>query len=177
MKLERAMGLNRKELADMLRRWADNLDAGKSIDIAGLGVEMPEELSVKVVYKEKNNKAKAKLKVMWPVITAEGESAIASDKPKGDVKWIKKEMGEVLKSLHRGFESGLDAPLADVQRFLELSTLFLERAKPAWRQGAGEVVKTARFLVEAVREGNKETIRQRLDELSQLRRQCHDSFK
>lgn len=177
MKLERAPRLNRKGLADMLRGWADNLDAGKSIDIAGLSVEVPDELSVKVVYAENNNKAKAKLKFAWGVSSPEGEPVMASDKPKSDVKWIKKGMGDLLNSLRRGIESGVDVSLADVERFRELSVLFLERARPAWRLGAAEVVDSAGFLIEAVRQGNREMVRQRLDELAGLRRQCHDSFK
>jgi len=177
MKLERALRLNSRELAAMLRDWADKLDSGIEIDVAGMSVNLPDELRVEVGYKEKNSKAKVKLKVTWPEVGRGSGPGVPHEHGKSDIKWIKEEMGELLNSLRRGIESGVDASLADAERFRELSALFLERAKPAWRPGAAEVVKTAGFLIEAVTQGKKETVRQRLDELAGLRRHYHDSFK
>ncbi len=168
---------SRLELADYLENLSEQLRRGV-LEARGRSWTVPEDLDVRMEFKEKKGRLVVKLKWSWA--TREDEARPSRDQAgpgRGDLKTVKKRLGAAFKALQQ--EAGPDA-LPDertVADFVGASRAFAALAAPDWQGAIKDYLDHLAALEQAAATRQPEVLGRELKALQDCMAACHREFK
>ncbi len=169
--------LTRLELADYLKNLSDQLRRG-ALEAHGRQWTVPNNLDVRMEFKEKKGHLAAKLSWSWSTLedydrTARDEVSRWQD----SMKTVKKRLGVSFKALQQAVSQGAfpdDRTLGD---FVASSQAFAAMAEPDWQGAMQEYLDHLTNLQHAVANRQQEVMLHELRDLQACMSSCHREFK
>jgi XXXCH domain-containing protein len=169
--------LTRLELADYLQNLSEQLRQG-ALSTHGRQWTVPDNLDVRMEFKEKKGYLVAKLSWSWSTL---GDYDHTSREEVGryqeSMKTVKKRMGASFKALQQAVGQGAipdDQTLAD---FVAASQAFAAMAEPDWQVAMQEYLDHLANLQHAVANRQQEVMLHELRDLQACMSSCHREFK
>jgi XXXCH domain-containing protein len=169
--------LSRLELADYLENLSEQLHRG-ALEIDGRHWTVPDDLDVRMEFKEKKGYLVAKLSWSWPTLGDYDQSSREEfSRYQDSMKTLKKRMGASFKALQQAVGQGAfpdDKALAD---FVAVSQAFAAMAEPDWQRAMQEYLDHLANLQHAVANRQQEVMLHELRDLQTCMSSCHREFK
>ena len=169
--------LSRLELADYLKNLSEELRRG-AMEARGRRWTVPDELDVRMEFKEKKGRLVAKLSWSWSTLKDyDSASREEVNRWQGDLKTVKKRLGAAFKALQQATSQGAfpdDRTLGD---FAESSRAFAAMAEPDWENAMQEYLDHLANLEHAVAGRQQEVMLHELRDLQNCMAACHREFK
>jgi len=169
--------LTRLELAEYLQNLGDQLRRG-ALEVHGRRWTVPENLDVRLEFKEKKGFLGAKLS--WSCSTLGDYDRASRDEVnhyQDSMKTVKKRLGASFKALQQAVGQGAfpdDRTLAD---FVASSQAFAALAEPEWQGAMQEYLDHLTNLQHAVANRHQEVMLHELRDLQACMSSCHREFK
>ena len=169
--------LSRLELADYLKNLSEELRRG-AMEAQGRHWGVPDELDVRMEFKEKKGRLVAKLSWSWSTLKDyDPASREEVNRWQDDMKTVKKRLGAAFKALQQAVSQGAfpdDRTLGD---FVEISRAFAAMAEPEWATAMQEYMDHLANLGHAVANRQQEVMLHELRDLQACMSSCHREFK
>jgi XXXCH domain-containing protein len=169
--------LGRLELADYLKNLSDQLRRG-ALETDGRHWTVPDDLDVRMEFKEKRGCLVAKLSWSWSTLGDYDRSSREEvSRYQESMKTMKKRMGASFKALQQVVSQGAfpdDKILAD---FVGVSQAFAAMAEPDWQGAMQEYLDHLANLQHAVANRQQEVMLHELRDLQACMSSCHREFK
>ena len=169
--------LSRLELADYLKNLSEELRRG-AMEAQGRLWTVPDELDVRMEFKEKKGRLNAKLSWSWSTLKDyDHVSREEVNRWQGDMKTVKKRLGAGFKALQQAVSQGAfpdDRTLGD---FVAISRAFAAMAEPDWENAMQEYLDHLANLQHAVANRQQEVMLHELRNLQNCMAACHREFK
>jgi XXXCH domain-containing protein len=169
--------LSRLELADYLKNLSEELRRG-AMEAQGRHWTVPDELDVRMEFKEKKGRLNAKLSWSWSTLKDyDHVSREEISRWQDSLKTVKKRLGAGFKALQQAVSQGAfpdDRTLGD---FAESSRAFAAMAEPDWESSMQEYMDHLANLTHAVANRQQEVMLHELRDLQNCMAACHREFK
>ena len=169
--------MSRLLLADYLHNQSEELRRG-TLAAQGRHWTVPDDLDVRMEFKEKKGRLAAKLSWSWS--TLKDYDRAARDEVgrwQGDMKTVKKRLGAAFKALQQAVGQGAFPDDRTLKDFVESSRAFGAMAEPDWATAMQEYLDHLANLERAVASGQQEVILHELRDLQNCMSSCHREFK
>lgn len=169
--------LSRLELADYLKNLSEEVRRG-AMEAQGRHWTVPDELDVRMEFKEKRGRLVAKLSWSWSTLKDYEPSAREEvNRWQGDMKTVKKRLGAAFKALLQATSQGAFPDDRTLEDFVELSRAFAALAEPEWAAAMQEYLDHLANLAHAVEGRQQEVMAHELRDLQNCMSSCHREFK
>jgi XXXCH domain-containing protein len=169
--------LTRLELADYLQNLSKQLRRG-ALEAQGRQWTVPDELDVRVEFKEKKGHLAAKLSWSWSTL---GNYDQASRDEVGrwqdSLKTVKKRLGATFKALQQAVGQSAFPDEKTLGDFVASSQAFAALAEPDWQGALQEYLDHLANLQHAVANRQQEVMLHELRDLQACMSSCHREFK
>ena len=169
--------MSRLELADYLTSLGEQLRQG-AFSVQGRHWTVPDDLNVRMEFKEKKGHLGAKLSWSWSTLKDyDPASRKEVNRWQGDLKTVKKRLGAGFKALQQAVSQGAfpdDRTLGD---FAASSRAFAAIAEPDWANAMQEYLDHLANLEHAVANRQQEVMLHELRDLQNCMAACHREFK
>jgi XXXCH domain-containing protein len=169
--------LTRLELADFLKGLSERLRLG-TLEVHGRQWTVPDDLEVRMEFKEKKGRLVAKLSWSWTTL---GDYDRASreevSRYHDDMKTVKKRMGASFKALQQAVSQGAFPDDKTLAEFVAVSQAFAAMAEPDWQGAMQEYMDHLANLQHAVANRQQEVMQHELRDLQACMSSCHREFK
>ena len=169
--------LSRLELADYLKNLSEELRRG-AMEAQGRHWTVPDELDVRMEFKEKKGRLHAKLSWSWSTLKDyDRVSREEVSRWQDSLKTVKKRLGASFKALQQAVSQGAfpdDRTLGD---FAESSRAFAAMAEPDLENAMQEYLDHLAILSHAVAGRQQEVMLHELRDLQNCMAACHREFK
>ena len=169
--------LSRLELADYLKNLSEELRRG-AMEAQGRHWTVPDELDVRMEFKEKKGRLHAKLSWSWSTLKDyDHVSREEVNRWQGDLKTVKKRLGAGFKALQQAVSQGAFPDEQTLRDFVESSRAFAAMAEPDWANAMQEYLDHLANLEHAVAGRQQEVMLHELRDLQNCMAACHREFK
>jgi XXXCH domain-containing protein len=169
--------LSRLELADYLHNLSEELRRG-ALSAQGRHWTVPEDLDVRMQFKEKQGRLVAKLSWSWSTLKDyDRASRDEVSRWQDDLKTVKKRMGAGFKALQQVVSQGAWPDDRTLRDFVESSRAFEAMAEPDWQGPMQEYLDHLANLQHAVANRQQEVVLHELRDLQNCMSSCHREFK
>jgi len=169
--------LSRLELADYLKNLSEELRRGALEAQARLWT-VPDELDVRMEFKEKKGRLVAKLSWSWSTLKDYDQASRDEvNRWQGDMKTVKKRLGAAFKGLQQAVSQGAFPDDRTLRDFMESSRAFAALAEPEWANAMQEYMDHLANLGHAVEGRQQEVMLHELRDLQNCMSSCHREFK
>ena len=169
--------MSRLELADYLTNLGQQLRQG-AFSAQGRHWTVPDNLNVRIEFKEKKGHLGAKLSWSWSTLgDYDGAAREEVSRGQDDMKTVKKRLGAAFKALQQAMSQGgwpEDRTLVD---FVATSRAFAAMAEPDWETAMQEYLDHLANLQHAVANRQQEVVLHELRDLQNCMAACHREFK
>jgi len=169
--------LSQLELADYLHNLSEELRRG-AMEAQGRHWTVPDELDVRMEFKEKKGRLVAKLSWSWS--TLKDYDRVARDEVsrwQGDMKTVKKRLGAAFKALQQAVSQDAWPDDRTLAEFMDSSRAFAAMAEPDWQGPMQEYLDHLANLEHAVANRQQEVMLHELRDLQNCMAACHREFK
>jgi XXXCH domain-containing protein len=169
--------MSRLELADYLTNLGQQLRQG-AFAAQGRHWTVPDDLFVRMEFKEKRGHLGAKLSWSWS--TLEDYHGLAREeisRGQESLKTVKKRLGTTFKALQQAVSSGGFPETRTVDDFAAASRAFAAMAEPEWATAMQEYLDHLANLEHAVANRQQEVMLHELRDLQASMSSCHREFK
>ena len=169
--------LSRLELADYLHNLSEELRRG-ALSAQERHWTVPDELDVRMEFKEKKGRLVAKLSWSWSTLTDYDPAARDEvSRWQGDLKTVKKRLAAAFKALQQAVSQGSFPDDRTLKDFAESSRAFGAMAEPDWANAMQEYLDHLANLQHAVANRQQEVMLHELRDLQNCMSSCHREFK
>ena len=183
MKYEEKMIVSKDQFAGFLLDSAKQVLTEKNIVLGELMIRLPDTFEIKLEYKEKKEKNKFEIEVVWPsqenaaALKPMPAQVIAPKALAGGFKETKKAMEKTFLAISDMLNSNRHPSPADLNHFLELVRAARQRSKQAWQPAMTELEDAANALVKAANGGDYGLAETKIAEIKNLKDKYHRIFK
>jgi XXXCH domain-containing protein len=169
--------MSRLELADYLSNLGEQLRQG-AFSAQGRHWTVPDNLNVRIEFKEKKGHLGAKLSWSWSTLDdydrgAREEVSRAQD----SMKTVKKRLGAGFRALQQAVSQGGWPEARNLEDFVATSRAFAAMAEPEWEAAMQEYLDHLANLEHAVANRQQEVMLHELRDLQACMSSCHQEFK
>jgi XXXCH domain-containing protein len=169
--------MSRLELADYLTSLAEQLRQG-AFSAQGRHWTVPDNLNVRMEFKEKKGHLGAKLSWSWSTLGDYDQAAREEVSRKQDsMKTVKKRLGADFKALQQAVSQGAFPDTRTLEDFAATSRAFAAMAEPEWATAMQEYLDHLANLEHAVANRQQEVMLHELRDLQNCMATCHREFK
>jgi XXXCH domain-containing protein len=169
--------LSRLELADYLKNLSEELRRG-AMEAQGRHWTVPDELDVRMEFKEKKGRLNAKLSWSWSTLKDyDHVSREEVSRWQDSLKTVKKRLGAGFKALPQAVSQGAWPDERTFGDFAESSRAFAAMAEPDWENAMQEYLDHLAILTHAVANRQQEVMLHELRDLQNCMSSCHREFK
>ena len=169
--------MNRLELADYLTNLGEELRQG-ALSAHGRRWTVPDNLDVRMEFKEKKGRLVAKLSWSWSTLTDYDPAARHEvGRWQDDMKTVKKRLGAAFKALQQAVSQGGWPDDRTLEDFVASSRAFAAMAEPDWGTAMQEYLDHLANLEHAVANRQQEVMLHELRDLQACMSSCHREFK
>ena len=169
--------MSRLELADYLTNLGEQLRQG-AFSAQGRRWTVPDNLNVRMEFKEKKGHLAAKLSWSWSTL---GDYAGAAreeiSRSQDSMKTVKKRLGADFKALQQAVSQGGFPEARTLENFVASSRAFAAMAEPDWGPAMQEYLDHLANLEHAVANRQQEVMLHELRDLQNCMATCHREFK
>ena len=169
--------LTRLELADYLKNLSEQLRRG-TLETHGRQWTVPDDLNVRMEFKEKKGHLGAKLSWSWSTL---GDYDRASQNEvsrwQDSMKTVKKRLGASFKALQQAVGQGAFPDARILGDFVASSQAFAAMAEPDWQGAMQDYLDHLDNLQHAVANRQQEVMLHELRDLQACMSSCHREFK
>ena len=174
-KAERTWG--RLELAEYLNHLSEQLHRG-ALEVQGRHWTVPEDLQVRMEFKEKKGRLVAKLSWSWSTLRDYDRHAREEVSHWQDsIKTVKKRLAADFKKLQQAVSQGAFPDEPTLSDFVASSQALAAMAEPDWQGAIQEFLDHLANLQHAVAHRPPEVMRHELRDLQNRMASCHREFK
>jgi XXXCH domain-containing protein len=169
--------MSRLELADYLTDLGQQLRQG-AFSAQGRHWTVPDDLSVRMEFKEKKGHLAAKLSWSWSTL-GDYDRAAREEISRGQdsLKTVKKRLGAAFKALQQALSQGGWPEARTIEDFVAASRAFAAMAEPEWETPMQEYLDHLANLEHAVANRQQEVMLHELRDLQVCMSSCHREFK
>ena len=169
--------MSRLELADYLKNLSEELRRG-ALEAQGRHWTVPDDLDVRMEFKEKKGRLVAKLRWSWSTL-GDYDGAAREEVSRGQesMKTVKKRLGAGFKALQQAVGQGAFPDDRTLEDFVESSRAFAAMAEPDWATAMQEYLDHLANLEHAVANRQQEVMLHELRDLQACMSSCHREFK
>ena len=169
--------MSRQELADYLTNLGQQLRQG-AFSAQGRHWTVPDNLNVRIEFKEKKGHLGAKLSWSWSTL-GDYDRAAREEVSRGQdsLKTVKKRLGAGFKALQQAAGQGAWPEDRTLQDFVATSRAFAAMAEPDWETAMQEYLDHLANLEHAVANRQQEVMLHELRDLQNCMAACHREFK
>jgi XXXCH domain-containing protein len=169
--------LSRLELADYLHNLSEELRRG-ALAAQGRHWTVPDELDVRMEFKEKKGRLVAKLSWSWSTLADyDPASRHEVSRWQDSMKTVKKQLGAAFKALQQAVGQGAWPDEQTLKDFVDSSRAFAALAEPDWANAMQEYLDHLAILTHAVANRQQEVMLHELRDLQNCMAACHREFK
>ncbi len=169
--------MSRLAWADYLHHLSEELRQG-ALAAQGRHWTVPEELDVRMEFKEKKGHLVAKLSWAWSTLgDYDGAARHEVSRWQDSMKTVKKRLGAAFKALQQAVGQGDFPDDRTLREFTESSRAFAAIAEPDWGQAMQEYMDHLANLTHAVANHQQEVMLHELRDLQNCMNSCHREFK
>jgi XXXCH domain-containing protein len=169
--------MSRLELADYLTNLGDQLRQG-AFGVQGRQWKVPDDLFVRLEFKEKKGHLTAKLSWSWSTLGDYHEAAREEiSRGQDSMKTVKKRLGAAFKALQQAVSPGGFPEPRVLEDFAAASRAFAALADPEWATAMQEYLDHLANLEHAVANRQQEVMLHELRDLQNCMATCHREFK
>ena len=172
-----AQTMSRLELADYLTNLGEQLRQG-AFSAQGRTWTVPDNLNVRMEFKEKKGHLGAKLSWSWSTL-GDYDRAAREEISRGQdsLKTLKKRLGAAFKALQQAISQGAFPEARILEDFVATSRTFAAMAEPDWANAMQEYLDHLANLEHAVANRQQEVMLHELRDLQNCMATCHREFK
>ena len=169
--------MSRLELADYLTNLGQQLRQG-AFSAQGRNWTVPDNLNVRLEFKEKKGHLGAKLSWSWSTL-GDYDRAAREEVNRGQdsLKTVKKRLGAAFKALQQVVSQGGWPEARTLEDFMATSRAFAAMAEPEWATAMQEYLDHLANLEHAVANRQQEVMLHELRDLQNCMATCHREFK
>ena len=169
--------MSRLELADYLTNLGQQLRQG-AFSAQGRHWTVPDNLNVRMEFKEKKGHLAAKLSWSWSTL-GDYDRAAREEVSRGQdsMKTLKKRLGAAFKALQQAVSQGGFPEARIMEDFVASSRLFAAMAEPDWANAMQEYLDHLAILTHAVANRQQEVMLHEIRDLQNCMAACHREFK
>jgi XXXCH domain-containing protein len=169
--------MSRLELADYLTNLGQQLRQG-AFAVQGRHWKVPDDLFVRLEFKEKKGHLGAKLSWSWSTL-GDYDQAARQEVSRGQesLKTVKKRLGAAFKALQQAVSQGGWPEARALEEFAAASRDFAAMAEPEWATAMQEYLDHLANLEHAVANRQQEVMLHELRDLQNCMATCHREFK
>ena len=169
--------LSRLELADYLQDLSEQVRRGV-LSAQGRHWTVPDDLDVRMEFKEKKGHLTAKLHWSWSTL-GDYHEATREEISRGQesMKTVKKRLGAAFKALQQAVSPGGFPEARVLEEFAAASRAFAALAEPEWETAMQEYLDHLANLTHAVANRQQEVMLHELRDLQAGMSSCHREFK
>jgi XXXCH domain-containing protein len=169
--------MSRLELADHLKNLSEDLRRG-ALAAQGRHWNVPDNLEVRMEFKEKKGRLVAKLNWSWSTLEDyDRGSRDEVSRWQDSLKTVKKRLGAAFKALQQAVSQGGWPDDRTLKDFVESSRAFAAMAEPDWANAMQEYLDHLANLQHAVEGRQQEVMLHELRDLQNCMAACHREFK
>lgn len=169
--------MSRLELADYLTDLGQQLRQG-TFSAQGRRWTVPDDLNVRVEFKEKKGYLAAKLSWSWSTLgDYDGAAREEISRGQDSLKTLKKRLGAGFKALQQAVSQGGWPDARTLEDFVASSRAFAAMAEPDWATAMQEYLDHLANLQHAVANRQQEVMLHELRDLQACMSSCHREFK
>jgi XXXCH domain-containing protein len=169
--------MSRLELADYLTNLGQQLRQG-AFAVQGRQWKVPEDLCVRLEFKEKKGHLTAKLRWSWSTLDDyHGAAREEISRSQESLKTVKKRLGAAFKALQQAVSQGGWPEPRVLEDFAAASRAFAALAEPEWATAMQEYLDHLANLTHAVDMRQQEVMLHELRDLQACMSSCHREFK
>ena len=169
--------MSRLELADYLTNLGEQLRQG-AFSAQGRHWTVPDNLNVRMEFKEKKGHLGAKLSWSWSTLKDyDPASRHEVSRWQDDMKTVKKRLGAGFKALQQAVSQGGWPEARTLDDFVATSRAFAAMAEPEWATAMQEYLDHLTNLEHAVANRQQEVMLHELRDLQACMATCHREFK
>jgi len=168
--------LSRLELADYLKNLSEQLRLG-SLTVQGRRWAMPDDLDVRLEFKEKKGRLAAKINLSWSTLGDYDRPAReAVSRWQDSLKTVKKRLAAAFKAIRQAISQGAFPDDRTLEEFAASSRDFAALAEPDWGTAMQEYLDHLANLEHAVANRQPEVMLHELRDLQNCMNSCHREF-
>ena len=169
--------MSRLELADYLINLGEQLRQG-AFSAQGRHWTVPDNLNVRMEFKEKKGHLAAKLSWSWSTL-GDYDRAAREEVTRGQdsMKTLKKRLGAAFKELQQAVSQGGWPEARILEDFVATSRAFAAMAEPDWANAMREYLDHLAILTHAVANRQQEVMLHEIRDLQNCMTACHREFK
>jgi XXXCH domain-containing protein len=169
--------MSRLELAEYLTKLGEQLRQG-AFTVQGRHWTVPDDLFVRLEFKEKKGHLGAKLSWSWSTLGDYHEAAREEiSRGRESMKTVKKRLGAAFKALQQAVSPGGFPEPRVLEEFAAASRAFAALAEPEWATAMQEYLDHLANLEHAVANRQQEVMLHELRDLQACMSSCHREFK
>jgi XXXCH domain-containing protein len=169
--------MSRLELADYLTDLGEQLRQG-AFSAQGRHWTVPDDLNVRMEFKEKKGHLGAKLSWSWSTLSGyDGAAREEVSRSQDSMKTLKKRLGAGFKALQQAVSQGGFPEPRTLEDFVASSRAFAAMAEPDWETAMQEYLDHLTNLEHAVANRQQEVMLHELRDLQNCMSSCHREFK
>jgi XXXCH domain-containing protein len=169
--------MSRLELADYLTNLGEQLRQG-AFSAQGRHWTVPDNLNVRMEFKEKKGHLGAKLSWSWSTLSDYDQAAREEvSRGQDSMKTVKKRLGADFKALQQAVNQGGFPDARTLGNFVASSRAFAAMAEPDWETAMQEYLDHLANLEHAVANRQQEVMLHELRDLQARMSSCHREFK
>jgi XXXCH domain-containing protein len=169
--------MSRLELADYLTNLGEQLRQGV-FSAQGRRWTVPDNLNVRMEFKEKKGHLAAKLSWSWSTLgDYDGAAREEVSRGQADMKTVKKRLGAAFKALQQAVSQVGWPEALTLEDFAAASRAFAAMAEPDWETAMQEYLDHLANLEHAVANRQQEVMLHELRDLQACMSSCHREFK
>jgi XXXCH domain-containing protein len=169
--------MSREELADYLKNLSEELRRG-ALAAQGRHWTVPDDLEVRMEFKEKKGRLVAKLSWSWSTLKDyDAASRDEISRWQDSLKTVKKRLGADFKALQQAVSQGGFPDDRALRDFVESSRAFAAMAEPDWATAMQEYLDHLANLEHAIANRQQEVMVHELRDLQNCMSSCHREFK
>jgi XXXCH domain-containing protein len=169
--------MSRLELADYLTNLGEQLRQG-AFSAQGRHWTVPDDLNVRMEFKEKKGHLAAKLSWSWSTLgDYDGAARQEVSRGQDSLKTVKKRLGAGFKALQQAVSQGSFPETRILEDFVATSRAFAAMAEPDWETAMQEYLDHLANLQHAVANRQQEVMLHELRDLQNCMSSCHREFK
>jgi XXXCH domain-containing protein len=169
--------MSRLELADYLTNLGEQLRQG-AFSAQGRHWTVPDDLFVRMEFKEKKGHLAAKLSWSWSTLgDYDGAAREEITRGQDSMKTLKKRLGAGFKALQQAINQGGFPDARTLENFVASSRAFAALAEPDWGTAMQEYLDHLANLEHAVANRQQEVMLHELRDLQACMSSCHREFK
>jgi len=169
--------MSRLELADYLTNLGEQLRQG-AFSAQGRHWTVPDDLDVRMEFKEKKGRLVAKLRWSWSTLGDYDQAAREEvNRGQDSLKLVKKRLGAAFKALQQAVGQGGWPEPRTLEDFVASSRAFAAMAEPDWKTAMQEYLDHLANLEHAVANRQQEVMLHEQRDLQNCMSSCHREFK